>query len=347
MPQEDAAAAALPSSLGFPGGWLKYYSFWAVRWLGLLALLLYAAREGIKFLGYASSADQYIDKVFILSGFSLLLVGVIFREISLTRKEKYANVFPRIEVIHSTVREINNYLHSIDTKSIGDRAQFEKLVRSRIVSVLDNTCEIFSMLTGTSCRAAIKCVINDNGKIFVYAFARDSSSSEQNSKRDKERFEKKSDPIEGNEDFYSIFEEDVTSYIENDITNKLGYQNTSFTSFGKSNGANARSSILGRLGIGRDWKLPYRSTMVFPVQQRESSHLHFRAKGCIGFLAIDSGFRNVFKERFDGPLGAGLAHALFVPLVRYEQILEELREREAKDGQQHLDAPPREGGLLV
>ena len=71
----------------------------------------------------------------------------------------------------------------------------------------------------------------------------------------------------------------------------------------------------------KDWPLPYRSTIVWPIQQRESRLLPLRANvGCIGFLAIDSESRNVFRENWDFPIGAAVSDSLFHPLKFYASL---------------------------
>ena len=83
----------------------------------------------------------------------------------------------------------------------------------------------------------------------------------------------------------------------------------------------ARVGCIGPYSLGWGWPLPYRSTMVFPIQQGESETFTFDPPGCIGFLTIDNRFRHAFRERGDAPIGMSLADALFTPLYRYVSIL--------------------------
>jgi hypothetical protein len=175
------------------------------------------------------------------------------------------------------------------------------------------------MVAGTTRRAAIKTVFSRNEKIYVCVFTRDKRSNRINMRQDKERFERLADPIEGNEDFHSIFIEEKHYFIENDLPRYINYLNTSFDRVG---GYWRGSSWFQRTFFPAwGWPLPYRSTMVFPIQQKDSETFAFDPPGCIGFLAIDSRFRNVFRERFDCPIGLSLADALFRPLYRYVSLL--------------------------
>lgn len=146
---------------------------------------------------------------------------------------------------------------------------------------------------------------------------------QSNAKSDKERLESKTDELSENEDFDLIFEEKTDFFIENDLPNRWGYRNTSFKLYGRPvQPGNAVARWYNKFFPGSGWTLPYRSTMVFPIRQLEPAIGTTESAGCIGFLTVDSGFRNVFEPRIDGPLGATVSSALFYPLSVYSRLID-------------------------
>jgi hypothetical protein len=72
--------------------------------------------------------------------------------------------------------------------------------------LLDVFTELFAILSGHSCRAAIKTTFIKNNRIYVYTFTRDKRSNRINRSQDEERFQKASDALERNEDFLDTCE---------------------------------------------------------------------------------------------------------------------------------------------
>ncbi|HEX4104988.1 MAG TPA: hypothetical protein VHX92_02030, partial [Rhizomicrobium sp.] len=288
-------------------GWES--SAWYVRAFALLVVLSLVFERAYGFLSghgilVIPNFDYWSDKVFILVGFFVLLLGVAWREYNVARKERYANIFDRLEVISASLRDLNTYLNSKEAreKIKVDADQFQKTVRRELETILDNAASLFSMVTGTTCRAALKCTFIDNDEVFVYAITRDTASNRYNVSTDKMRFEARADKVKDNEDFYSVFTEGKRWYVERDLSTKRQYKNSSFDYYGQPP---VQLHWFFRIfDPSHGWTLPYKSTMVFPVQQQESGTLSVGQGACVGFLAIDSAFRGVFKPRFDCPLGA-------------------------------------------
>lgn len=300
---------------------------WMFQGIGFLLILGLSGKALLGYLQLHNEDDYYalLDRLVISVGFLILLVGSIFREITRSRKEKYANIFDRIEAISDTLKELNSFIDSKSEITNSEYEQFRKSFEGSITSALDNTAELFSMLTGTTCRTSIKSIIEENQAIYVYAFARDRRSNSILKQQDKERFDRRQDKLEDNEDFHSVFNKPKTYYFQNDLVHVHGYVNSSLRIYGKRPSLNWFQRIVFPAW---GWTLPYRSAMVFPIQQKESSSLAFPPLGCIGFLTIDSAFRNVFVERYDCPIGATVANALFYPLARYVALVKRLDERE-------------------
>jgi hypothetical protein len=296
--------------------------------LAFFVVLYYGVDKGIAYLKLGENVDSLADRVFILSGYTILFFGFVFREWSRSRKERYANTFDRIENFNDTIKEINSYLREkLISDKVEDFDEIEKSFTQQITQSLNDISEIFSMLTGTTCRAAIKCTFSEDGVIYVFSFARDTRSSKLNHEMDQARFVQKKDRLDENEDFHKIFMKKERRYIENDLPSRPGYRNSSFDIYGHR--PQSPGLIQRRLFPGWGWHLPYRSTMVFAIQQKPSHSLSIKNTECIGFLAVDSGFRNVFEDRFDGPLGSSLADSLFGPFASFVM----LKSRMKKGGQ--------------
>jgi hypothetical protein len=116
----------------------------------------------------------------------------------------------------------------------------------------------------------------------------------------------------------------VDYFVENDLPGRRDYRNTSFQIYGARPPG---TSLINRWFTAVGWHLPYRSAMVFPIRQLEPATGGDDDVGCIGFLTVDSAFRRVFKRRFDGPLGATVASALFHPLSVYKKLVDEAEQR--------------------
>lgn len=326
----DAAEGAVPEhhaphvttgTLGRIRAWGAQSSSWITRGFAGLLIVYLSASAGLSYIDHPRGWEQLSDRAFVFAGFMLLLVGSIIREWSRLRKERYANIFDKLQAIGAALKDSNTFLAQQTLEPMREVAQFSQLFRRDIVEVLDSFAEIFSMVTGTVCRTSIKSILVDSSKLYVYTFARDTESMKVNAKLDKDRLDQKLDELRENEDFYSIFEERREFFIENDLPNRRGYRNSSFSIYGVPPQG---TGIITKLFSGIGWTLPYRSTMVFPIRQLEPATGSAESAGCIGFLTVDSAFRNVFEPRIDGPLGATVSSALFHPLSTYAKLVERI-----------------------
>lgn len=125
------------------------------------------------------------------------------------------------------------------------------------------------------------------------------------------------DPLVENEDFSIIFRDEYQGhnhYVSNDLTHKRNYQNTSF----KMGGPPTENVSWWDNFLGLNWPLPYRSTFVWPIQQKESPEINLDEIGCIGFLSVDSSSKHVFQKEWDFDVGAIVADALFSAIYNYQ-----------------------------
>ncbi|SHH81137.1 hypothetical protein [Desulfofustis glycolicus] len=242
----------------------------------------------------------------------LLLAYVIAREYLSSRKEKYANITEfHHNCLHNT-RDLFTFLSEVDTKDLSEKElnRIFTVTTHGLIKVLDSLSSIFTLLTGTSCRACIKVIYEHDGKLFVRTLARDNSSYLYNALIDKKRYNNHEDQLMENIDFQMLYNKGYpgqSSFFCNNLAAREDYQSSSFGVYGK---IPEKRSWYSKLTC-KDWTLPYRSAIVWPIQQVESPYFHFNAAGCIGFLAVDSNSRGVFNRKWDVWIGAGIGDALF------------------------------------
>jgi hypothetical protein len=289
----------------------KYFGYFVV-----VAVCVEFARP---YITDSVSWDAVIDRVTITLGFFILLFVSLKREFDFERRGRYVHSLGRIEKFALILKNLNTYLSEHIKIPPENPNQVHKLVKDQFVASLDEVSELLSLVSDSVCRTTIKCMSSERDKLFVYALARDSKSGAENEINDRKRYDTHADLLEENEDFHSIFSEGAQFYIKNDLPRRIDYRNSSFKLYGeRPKELNwFQRAFMPRTG----WTLPYKSAMVFPIQQKSSAILEFEAVGCIGFLTIDSPRRKGFDHRFDGPLGLALANALFSALNQYGLML--------------------------
>ena len=260
---------------------------------------------------------------------SFLLVACIFYiGFYVSRKERYANISPYRHYCIHILRDLTTFLeYYVKVKLTDNDVKMIQATTSRFLKqCLDNMAVMFSMLTGTKCRAAIKAVKRVNDKLYVFTLSRDSLSMQLNAKDDKKRLEKLADPIEKNEDFQILHEDygpENRCFFCNNLTIRRNYKSSTFDFLKKYPPKeitffyHIKSFLTGK----DDWPLPYKSTIVWPIQQSPNSEISFEEAHCIGFLAIDSESRGVFKKKWDFDIGAEIADALYHVLKFYLKLI--------------------------
>jgi hypothetical protein len=152
----------------------------------------------------------------------------------------------------------------------------------------------FSEVTGTQCRITLKQVLAEA----------DDSYYVQDIARNHGRLRTARDPIVGNTDFERILRADDNYFWSNDLVKEVatGYLNSH-----------------GVPGAG----LSYRSTIVWPIRKRLSSHDVAAQIGSplpdhdlLGFLCVDAAVPGAFDDA-DFEIGAGVADSLYPILLPY------------------------------
>ncbi|MFO0794136.1 MAG: hypothetical protein U0586_08720 [Candidatus Brocadiaceae bacterium] len=271
---------------------------------------------------------EIFPNVLILILLFALLGLLATQEYRYSRKAKYAEA---LFFIHSIVHRLRDNFHTLnkisnsseDAESILKRKVFEEAEK-----VITSFANAFNLITGTRCRACIKLINN----------AEPSKKYSELSKEEKERvlyvetwvrdidtklLETKEEPMHwlcGNTDFSELFSAKNptinNSFFENNLPKRRNYLNTSFELYTEPNGR---------------WKLPYKSTIVWPIRKITSDQ-YDREEGqftekqdILGYLCIDSKARKIFNKSYDVNFGAIVADSIFIFLRRYYMVLNKKR----------------------
>ena len=280
--------------------------FWLLGWGIMIALI---AQSSLRYYSGSSSFDHQIDRAIIIGGFAILLISALVHQTKGGRRERYADVTGQTHRALHELRDLQSYLlYHADGPDEGKYSpQLDMNFRGRIEIVLDLLSDIFTTVSSAQCRIAIKLVEDAGDKLYVFTFARDAKSIAKSAASDKRRHEEKLDTIEENEDFHQIFDRRDPFFFCGDLARRSHHKNTSFKIYGTPHQGGWYHAAFPSLW----WTLPYRSVIVWPIQQLDARHLNFEPLGCIGFLAVDCAVPNRFREQSDVPLGAGIADAMF------------------------------------
>jgi hypothetical protein len=240
----------------------------------------------------------------------------IYRVVATIRKEKYANITPHIHDVNHGIRDLLTFMEQQIPTSVtttGEFELFQPLFRNRLIDILTHIAHMFSVITGTKCRACLKTMFTHQGVIYMQTLARDKRSDGINFNRDEKRRDDLMDPIARNSEFLRMvkIEKDgpgIWHFFCNDLPSNKNFQSTSFDAYdpGKQNPT-----------------LPYGSTICCAIGQAPRPGIKGIVGGTgestivIGFLAVDSESRGVFRERWDVELLYSFSDAFVWPLKRY------------------------------
>ena len=247
--------------------WAKYeQSFGA--WASIIGLPM----ASLAFLPLGTT----IREIVFSTGFVLICVGGFIcsgvYSYRLSRKSRYAEVMPKLKTaLAGVISESLNPGHKVEEK------------KGHLAKVMDDISGVFSILTGSSCRACIKMVRGPSKKqstVEAVTFCRSSDESAIG----------ESHPVAHNTAFNSLFQDPAKLwFFGNDLPEMA------------SQGAYTNTN--------KDWKKKYRSTIVWPIR-KPSSNPQTEAL-LVGFLCVDSKKCKSFSEEFDYPIGAIIASALY------------------------------------
>jgi hypothetical protein len=252
------------------------------------------------FAGAITSLHQHapVWAVILIIWFGLLGTGAFIllyvQEHRAYRRTRYAAA---VDEMHNAVHHVRDGASALLLRDAAAQDVIESICR-----VLDSVASTFNIITGENCRASLKEVsrAQNNGESPAVVDGDDSAelrrlevttmarSGHSETKADRMRHF-----VDQNTDFESLFlNPGQRWFMSNDLTQLEHYKNSSWQGDGP-----------------RD----YRSTCVWPIEKRDA----FGASkhDILGFLCVDSKEAEIFDDRFDFWVGAGVADALY-PLLK-------------------------------
>ena len=290
-----------------------------IAWVAAFVALIIVIRD---YCSIAKTQHEVITNATISGLLIIFLVYSVYREFTISRKEKYANINSHQHRCIHLLRDLQTII--LRSQSHSDHSNNISLdtigsCNSILESLLTEFSSLYSMLTGTLCRTSIKSIYEHDNKLYVYTLARDAKSSDLNSESDMKRYNDHQDALEENEDFnllYDGFGPNKRCFFCNDLSSRRNYSTSSYKLYGfPTSEISFFDKVISFTKVDKNWPLPYNSTIVWPIQQRETNTLKLDEPECIGFLAVDSESKNVFKRKWDFHIGAEIADALFHPLL--------------------------------
>ncbi len=246
----------------------------------------------VAFLIELYNAQEPCRSIASIFSFAALLAAFLGYVYITTRKERYADVTAYAEDIADRCRRARRRITSTDDLLIED-SKF----RDDLEVILTDVATIFSMVSGSKCRVALKTFRPlENGEFYCVTLARDHVSAPSYRNGDRRRAAAKFDTLDKNPHLLSLFSDDVDGEdweVFNNIPKLI------------SEGRYASSTLLWDMKIshtargGHDpHKLPYKSAM--------TSLIRNRAGAAVAFIGVDSEHRKSFRASSDGALLAAL-----------------------------------------
>ncbi len=295
----------------------RQFAGWLAGLIGVV-LALFSGFDLFGRLGMGQEPRSWIPTAYVLVITLAITIAAGFYVFSAMRKERYANIMRALHAIAHQARDISTYVVNMEPKGQNQLAYevYANTAKSLFGRLLDQVSVIFSMLTSTRCRAAIKLAYEVGDQFYVCTLTRDHLSKKACETMDDDRLRHNRDPLWGNTHLAMLIstENKIWHFISNNLVKALRnkqYVTTSELAYvnGKPPGSNK-------------WVLPYRSCITCVIGQAKFDECPHLRTEIPGFLTVDSESRGVFEERWDKELMFLIADALFAPLTAYLQAVQ-------------------------
>ena len=297
----------------------KHFFGWLFGFVGVILTVI----TGFELLSKFQAAQNNISivstvYVFVVT-FSILIVSIYYVFNSI-RKERYANIVRSLHSVNHQARDLYTYILAMEPRGQSKQAyeNFLNSAKSMFGAILDQTVIVYTTLTSTHCRAAIKLTYplerpGANDEVHVFTLARDKSSRQDCKDRDNWRVQHNSDPLDGNPHLARIFSSanQTWHFISNNLKLDKAYRSTSVIAYNPE-------IVTKPLPDGKKWALPYRSCVTCVIGQAAFEQCPDLPTKIQGFLTVDSESRGVFEERWDVQVLFMIADALYGPLREYQ-----------------------------
>lgn len=228
-----------------------------------------------------------------------VIVAVLLVYALLINRRKLHRYAQSVIFTHYVNHIIRDALQEIQTSEV-------KVATQKVLNAIA-TC--FSIITAKQCRA---CVVELTKDFELVVMARDDISGVMSRKKPLKHF------LDDNTDFYNLWyaKSGCSRFFMSNDLRKLWkqhkYRNSSFQELGEPH----VQSVLG-IDVVRNWQLPYRSAMVFPIryisrfqppESRDENPEHWKYWG---FLCVDCNTSSCFDDRYCPDLGGAFADSLY------------------------------------
>lgn len=282
-----------------------------------------------------------ISFVYFFLFLTIIFIIWAYRTFETIRKEKYANIASDVHQINHLIRNFISKYSDSDQSPATAREYTDHLraMRDDLKDVCDRIANLFSMITSTSCRCAIKSFYNIGDNLYLYALCRDRKSNNAVFELDLRRRRENHDPLLANNAFARVSrgENGRWHFMSANVQTESNAHFTSISAYQNLVENRRPQRFLERL-FENSPGLPYKALMACAVRQGPIDGIGDNRSELRGIVLVDSESRGVFVERWDIQLLFSFADALYHPLTIY-------RETEETAAAAGASLQPRENGL--
>jgi hypothetical protein len=254
----------------------------------------------------------------IFVGVGTIIAGFIIRFITafivLYRKEKR---------LHSVDNYGEAILHLKDAFArIHELRKMNNPGKQDLINTLTFVCgklkDVYDKVTGKSCSICIKVIADDSPmgvKTELMTLCRDPKTGGNHKRTVVDKHPDVHHSIFKNTCFLNFFQHlgkaDGKFYLNNNLPDTRGYENTSFEVHGP-----VPAEAVTTAQRDKEWPLPYKSELVVPISPLNYNHT---AEDTLayGFISVDSNETNAFNNRYDPGMLQGVADGIFDILHLY------------------------------
>ncbi len=259
--------------------------------------------------------------VYLLVLFSVMAIYLVIQENKKLHRYAYTTI-----CTHYVNHALRDYLEVYKETGRGtNQALF-------LSNILDGISRCFTLIVGKNCRSSIKLL---NPEMEITTSARDTISTVGDDRRIKSQISHKLDDNTDFRDIWGALNGRTRYFFSNNLVklwSQNKYENSSFEEVGHPN---QLFTIGEKKFFIRHWRLPYKSSIVFPIRFLPDSSINSGQDGAQadntrywGFLCIDCPSKNVFDPIYSVELGGAFADALYAFFSQLKFINDTSRSQE-------------------
>lgn len=275
---------------------------------------------------FSTQTETIAAVIYIIIFSVIVVIAFLVREFQVMRKEKYANISEKLHDTMHNIRNLQTFMNSMYPEESTSKKEVRTYIaecKERLSKILDDTANIFQMLTSTRCRATIKTVFeHEADTLYLDTLARDNTSTNRWKDLDNKRVRENKDRLDANLIHRRLLTEETANwhYFCNDLTaSGAGFEGTSLDAY--HDHFRARAVAERRWFTKKHWVLPYKSIIICAIRQPQMDRLPDQVEA-VGLLCIDSELRRVFVEQWDVQLCFAVADALYHPVSELMELMD-------------------------